>query len=200
MRQAQETELALGQVQKFLRQKFANVEPWTDYFVCNTYYHADNAIGEHSDSHVLWGAVGGESVILSYTYEQAGIMVMYPSTDAKQCLDQTLVNHMWTKNELVKSTNKSAQLIARQVIEAVILKPNSMLAMGGFFQGQMLHETLPHTIITSILDMIMDNQALSFQDYEDQKLLTKLMNCKGWRLLFNSTARFRPTHSFSALF
>ena len=102
MRQAQLTELALGQVQKFLRQKFANVEPWTDYFVCNTYYHADNAIGEHSDSDGLWGAIDGESVILSYTYEQAGIMLIHPATDAKYCKDTTFIDFLYNTPDYCK--------------------------------------------------------------------------------------------------
>ena len=144
--QAQLTEHALGQVQQYLKRRFSAVEPWTDYFVCNTYYHADNAIGEHSDSDVHWGAIDGESVILSYTYDQAGIMLIFPSCDAKYNLDKTFINSLWSTGDYPSKTNRSAQLIGNQVIEAVLLRPNSMLAMGGFFQGQMLHETMPHAL------------------------------------------------------
>jgi len=151
------------------------------YFVCNTYYHADNAIGEHSDSDAHWGAIDGESVILSYTYDQAGIMLIFPSSDAKYNLDKTFLNSLWPTGDYPKGTNKSAQLIGNQVIEAVLLRPNSMLAMGGFFQGQMLHETVPHRVIEAITDLVMDNQPLKFPGNSDfQGYLTKLMNCEGW--------------------
>jgi hypothetical protein len=51
------------------------MRPWTDYYVCNIYYHADQRAGSHTDAHPLWGALAGESVILSYTYEQGCIFL-----------------------------------------------------------------------------------------------------------------------------
>ena len=104
--------------------------------------------------------------------------------------------------DITNKTNKASQLIGNRVIEAVLLRPNSMLIMGGFFQGQMLHETIPHDIIVAMMDMVLEGKPLQFSNSDDQLYLTKLMNCEGWeKILLEATACFRTiNHSFIALF
>ena len=134
-RTAKAAETALTEFSHFLKNKFNHVEPWTDYYVCNVYYHDDNCVGSHSDSDVHWGAVDGESVILSYTYEQAGIMLVYPSTSGEYHSDGCLMDYCWTTNDIIRTKGKETQLIENSVIEAILLRPNSMLVMGFFFKG-----------------------------------------------------------------
>ena len=132
----------------------SSVQPWTDYFVCNVYYHENNCVGEHSDSDIHWGAVDGESVILSYTYEQAGIMLVFPGTGQYQS-DTTLMDYLYGTKDVCRTKGQQGQCIDNSVIEAILLRPNSLMVMGGFFQGQLVHETIFHRVIKKIGDRLL---------------------------------------------
>ena len=178
---AKAAETALTEFSHFLKNKFSHVEPWTDYYVCNVYYHDDNCVGSHSDSDVHWGAVDGESVILSYTYEQAGIMLVYPSVSGEYHSDECLIDYCWTTHDIVRTKSRETQLIENGVIEAILLRPNSMLVMGGFFQGQLVHETIPDRVIRCIGRWMLNPTTASPPlPSDNDNYWEKLMRCKGW--------------------
>ena len=180
---AQAAETALKTFSDFLKNKFTQVEPWTDYFVCNVYSHENVCVGQHSDADSHWGAVDGESVILSYTYEQAGIMLVYPSVSGEYQKDKTLLDYCWASKDITKAKSREAQLVENNVIEAILLRPNSLLVMGGFFQGQLVHETIPDKVIRSIGFWWSnpDRQGSTPPLEEaDMSFWKNLSNCPGW--------------------
>jgi hypothetical protein len=77
-------------IDKFFSQKLGSTNPWTDYYVLNHYYATTNCIGEHSDADKHWGNVDGDTVIITYTYEQAGILIVKPATSLDHAKDWTL--------------------------------------------------------------------------------------------------------------
>ena len=131
--QQQAAELSLKKLNGLLVSKFGgNMQPWTDYYVCNTYSHADQRAGSHADAHELWGALAGESVILSYTYEQGCIFVTDVASDRGHRSNECL----WTalKNDGLIVGGKYAAPVADQVlteglVEAIYCPPNSLLVM-----------------------------------------------------------------------
>jgi flagellar biosynthesis GTPase FlhF len=130
--------------------------------------------------------LNGESVILSYTYEQSAIFITRPSTQKDHrsndhlmdALDKTGVISTW------KPANAEVDLRAKNCVEAICCPPNSLLVMGGHYQGQMIHETLPHKLCMMVYDHVQGK--VSVDDLkkdlcsDDMGCLTYLMAAPNW--------------------
>ena len=77
---------------EWLHRKFGFVEPWTDYYVANRYYHPEQFIPEHNDADSHWGAIRGETVIATYTLDSPGIFIVSPAINVKYKQSKCLYN------------------------------------------------------------------------------------------------------------
>ena len=127
-----------------------NALPALDYVVANTYTLPRHHIGEHTDSSPLWGG-SGDTVIASVTMDFPGIFLIYPGKGGPEWAGAQLMEHMYAKN---KFTNRNDQMKARttRLVHVVYCEPNSMVVMGGHFQNEMAHATLPHDVIMGAPD------------------------------------------------
>ena len=145
--EGQRAETSLKKLNGFLVKLFgADMHPWTDYYVCNTYYDGDQRVGSHTDEDPLWGALSGESVILSLTYDQGCIFLTEPTSDRGHRSNQCLWNALKAGGLISGQTHGARQVLEAGLVEAIYCPPNSLLVMGGFYQGQMMHETLSHNL------------------------------------------------------
>ena len=145
---------ALGHIGKFFAGKFERTHPWTDYHVVNHYDGEHHCIGEHSDVDSHWGPLeGGDTVILTYTYEQAAIFIIMPNSDLNvKGQNRYLLDYLSDKHGLHMPNKKSARvnsILNGSVVNSILCPPNSVLFMGGFFQGQLTHQTMSHKDITT---------------------------------------------------
>ena len=183
--EGQESEIALKKMNDFLVTKFGdNMMPWTDYYVCNTYCDANQRAGSHTDADPLWGPKNGESVILSYTYDQACIFLTEPTSDRGHRANDCLWESLKAGGDISGQKNGAAQVLTAGLVEAIYCPPNSLLVMGGYYQGQMMHETLSHNLCIRIGEALQQGgvdavMALSL-DEADIPCRNKLVVAPGW--------------------
>ena len=137
---------------KWFKSKLANVEPWTGYYVVNHYAKSGKHIGEHTDSHKLWGPEG-DTAIATYTVDQAAIFIIMPAINKEHKTNDDLLTQLHNSVGL-RNWGKKYDIyndcFARQCVNAVLCRANSMLVMGGYFQSQLTHQTVPHDTILEI--------------------------------------------------
>lgn len=115
--------------------------PFPDYVVANVYDKENKHIGEHTDAHKLWGGLKQDSVIFSLALNAGGIFYCKPNGNSKEVTCHDLENMAQARypggkmNKLTLNNN---------LVCAVHQPPNTMIVMGGHFQSQLSHGTLPH--------------------------------------------------------
>ena len=115
-----------------------------DYVVGNLYPGEAFHIGDHSDKDALWGSTAGENVIMTYSLNGSGVFFAKPDTSAERSLEN-LMKGLWDLG--VTSKQSLSRALAAELSTLVYQPPNSLLVMGGFFQGQMTHGTLSHNMV-----------------------------------------------------
>ena len=176
-------------IDKFFRQKFGTTSPWTDYYVLNHYYDINNCIGEHSDADTHWGSIDGDTVIITYTYEQAGILIVKPATSREHAKDWTLWDYLktqWPWTNTGKSQDKINAVLTNNCVNSILCPPNSALIMGGFFQGQLTHQTMSHAEIMELNELVRKNDdakitAIAGLRGNAVTAQTLFLNSPGWR-------------------
>ena len=131
-RNAKPATAALGPINKFFGDKFERTHPWTDYYVVNHYDAEHHCIGEHSDADPHWGPLeGGDTVILTYTYEQAAIFIIMPNSDLNVTgQNHYLVDYLVDKQHLQMPNKKSGRvksILNGSVVNSIMCPPNSVL-------------------------------------------------------------------------
>ena len=177
-------------IDKFFRRAFESTPPWTDYYVLNHYYDTNNCIGEHSDADDHWGDVAGDTVIITYTYEQAGILIVKPATSKDHAKDLTLwkylVDRVFSWTSTARAKDKINAVLTNQCVNSILCPPNSALIMGGFFQGQLTHQTMSHAEIMELAELVRTNDdaniaAIAGLRNNAVTAQTLFLNSPGWR-------------------
>ena len=138
--------VGLYEFDKRLKETFGSLHPWANYYVANNYWHENQCIGQHTDADDLWGAINADTVILTYTYEQPTIFMVRPAATNEHRKQDALLNRL-RELGFVTTENMGPQIQSAMLHQASFCPANSLLVMGGYFQAQLTHETLPHSLI-----------------------------------------------------
>ena len=191
-RNAKPATAALEPINEFFAGKFERTHPWTDYHVVNHYDGEHHCIGEHSDADPHWGPLeGGDTVILTYTYEQAAIFIIMPNSDLNVTgQNHYLVDYLVDKQHLQMPNKKSGRvksILNGSVVNSIMCPPNSVLFMGGFFQGQLTHQTMSHRDIMMIARLVQENNQTQLDKLKndfnasDVTATSCFLNSPNWR-------------------
>ena len=99
-----------------------------DYVVANEYQDSSRCIGEHTDSHPLFGGNDNETVIFSFNISRDGIFCLKPGS---------------IDNEFGRFVGMTKGTMNDWVVP-VYAPENSVIIMGGYCQRECKHYTLSH--------------------------------------------------------
>ena len=170
--------VGLYEFDKRLKETFGDLHPWANYYVANNYWHDNQCIGQHTDADNLWGAINADTVILTYTYEQPTIFMVRPAATNEHRKQDALLNRLRELGHVQGKKNLGPQIQSAGLHEAIFCPANSLLVMGGYFQAQLTHETLPHSLIMHEYFIKVQGQAQQQQlDPESTEQLEALRAC-----------------------